>query len=70
MSVTVLHGDCREILLHYPEQADLIVTSPPYADARKNHYDSIKPNDYPDWFATFHTSFWQALKPNGSLVIN
>ncbi|MDQ6631370.1 MAG: site-specific DNA-methyltransferase [Verrucomicrobiota bacterium] len=49
---------------------DLIVTSPPYADARRNHYDSIHPAQFKDWFLTFHQSFYEALKPSGSLVIN
>jgi DNA modification methylase len=52
------------------EEADLIVTSPPYADARKKHYDSISPDQFPDWLLSFHDVFWNSLKPNGSLVIN
>lgn len=66
----IIHGDSRQVLFNFSEQADLIVTSPPYANARKKHYDSVKPDDYADWFSTFHEAFWQALKPNGSLVIN
>lgn len=66
----IIHGDCRAILPKFVNQIDLIITSPPYADARKHHYDSINPDDYPDWFAQFHEPFWNALKPNGSLVIN
>jgi site-specific DNA-methyltransferase (adenine-specific) len=38
----VYQGDSREVLKKYPEKYfNLIVTSPPYADARKEHYDSI-----------------------------
>ena len=43
---------------------------PPYADARRNHYDSVHPDHFKDWFLTFHNSFYEALKPTGSLVIN
>jgi DNA modification methylase len=50
--------------------ADLIVTSPPYADARKKHYDSILPEEFAEWFTSFHRSFYDILKPDGSLVIN
>ena len=50
--------------------ADLVVTSPPYADARKAHYDSIHPDEFADWFSEFHQPLWDALKPEGSLVIN
>ncbi len=66
----IVHGDSRKVLLDLDEQADLIVTSPPYADARKKHYDSISPDDFPEWFASFHDSFWKCLKEDGSLVIN
>ncbi|MET0625022.1 MAG: site-specific DNA-methyltransferase [Pyrinomonadaceae bacterium] len=67
---TVICGDSREELKAYDGQADLIVTSPPYADARHRHYDSVHPDEFAGWFMTFHEPFWNALKPAGSLVIN
>lgn len=67
---TVIHGDSREVLREFVGQVDLIVTSPPYADARKKHYDSVHPDDFAEWFMTFHQPFYDALKPTGSLVIN
>lgn len=67
---TVICGDSREVLKDYVDQVDLIVTSPPYADARKRHYDSIAPQDYKKWFMTFHEPFYNALKSNGSFVLN
>ena len=67
---TVVCGDSREELKACVGQADLIVTSPPYADARHRHYDSVHPDAFADWFMTFHEPFWNALKPSGSLVIN
>ena len=42
----IIHDDARRALRDYKGQVDLIVTSPPYADARKRHYDSIKPDDF------------------------
>lgn len=66
----IKHGDSRKELGAFAGQADLIVTSPPYADARHKHYDSIHPDCFVDWFATFHESFWNVLKDDGSLVIN
>ena len=66
----IVNGDSRKELSSFPKQADLIVTSPPYADARHRHYDSIHPEQFADWFATFHEPFWNALKDDGSLVIN
>jgi site-specific DNA-methyltransferase (adenine-specific) len=69
-SYQIIYGDCREQLQAFPYQADLIVTSPPYADARQTHYGGIDPRYYADWFMSFHEVFWQALKPEGSLVLN
>jgi hypothetical protein len=66
----ILCGDSRHELSAFANRADLIVTSPPYADARHRHYDSVHPDHFADWFARFHDAFWQALKPDGSLVIN
>jgi DNA modification methylase len=66
----IICGDCREVLGTVPERVDLIVTSPPYADARKNHYASVQPNVFPDWFLTFHGVFFNILKDDGSFVLN
>jgi site-specific DNA-methyltransferase (adenine-specific) len=66
----VICGDSRQVLADYVGKVDLIVTSPPYADARRNHYDSIHPDKFAEWFLTFHESFYNALKPTGSFVLN
>lgn len=64
-------GDSRDILRKYPDgYFNLIVTSPPYADARKNHYDSIQTSDYPDFFLSFHEELWRVLADDGSFVLN
>lgn len=67
---TYILDDSREALKEFSGQVDLIVTSPPYADARHKHYDSIAPEKFAEWFLTFHEAFYNALKPEGSLVIN
>ncbi len=66
----VICGDSREVLANYVGQVDLIVTSPPYADARSQHYDSIHPDKFADWFLTFHEPCFNALTDRGSLVLN
>jgi len=66
----IIHGDSREVLKKFQSQADLIMTSPPYADARKGLYDSVEPDDYAEWFRGFHSVYWETLKFSGSLVIN
>ncbi|HQZ81827.1 MAG TPA: site-specific DNA-methyltransferase [Pyrinomonadaceae bacterium] len=70
ISCTLQCGDSREHLKSVFGKADLIVTSPPYADARQKHYDSVHPDRFVEWFMTFHEPFFQALRPSGSLVIN
>lgn len=70
-TASIIKGDCREVLKRFPDKYfNLIITSPPYADARKNHYDSIHPDNYPDFFLLFHDEFWRVLSDDGSLVIN
>ncbi len=72
MNNLVIHqGDSRDLLKYFPDgYFNLIVTSPPYANARKNHYDSINPNDFPDFLLSFHEQFWRVLADNGSFVLN
>ena len=67
---TVICGDSRTELSKYAGKVDLIVTSPPYADARRRHYDSVHPDEFVDWFLTFHEPFFNALKPSGSFILN
>lgn len=49
---------------------DLIVTSPPYADQRKNTYGGIKPDEYVDWFLPISAELLRVLKPSGSFFLN
>ncbi|MCL2122912.1 MAG: site-specific DNA-methyltransferase [Desulfovibrionaceae bacterium] len=67
----VLHGDCLNALKPYPsEQFDLIVTSPPYADRRKNTYGGIPPEHYVPWFLERSLEFYRVLKASGSFILN
>jgi DNA modification methylase len=44
-------GDCATVLKEYPADTfDLIVTSPPYADKRKDTYGGVPPDKYVEWF--------------------
>lgn len=70
-SIEIYYGNSMEVLKSYPDGFfNLIITSPPYADARDKHYDSISPEDYPDFFLSFHEEFWRVLSPHGSFVLN
>ena len=70
-SAEIKHGDCLEILQGYPGNAfDLIVTSPPYADRRKNTYGGIAPEEYVEWFLPRSEQFLRVLKPTGTFILN
>ena len=64
-------GDCREILTSLPSSSvDLVMTSPPYADRRKNSYGGIVPDNYVAWFLPVAEQLFRVLKPSGTFVLN
>lgn len=64
-------GDCREVLKKLPDNSvDLIFTSPPYADQRKNTYGGIKPSEYVEWFMPVTKELLRVLRPTGTFVLN
>lgn len=68
---SIICGDCVDILKTIPDNSiDLIFTSPPYADQRKNTYGGIHADDYVKWFLPKSTEFLRVLKPTGSFVLN
>lgn len=68
---TLCLGDCCEILREIPENSvDLIVTSPPYADQRKNTYGGIPINEYVRWFLPASKELLRVLKPTGTFILN
>lgn len=70
-TIDVIHGDCGTVLKSFDDSSiDLIVTSPPYADRRKNTYGGIPPDKYVDWFLERSAEFLRVLKPTGSFVLN
>lgn len=67
----IKQGDCLEVLREYPDNTfDLIVTSPPYADKRKNTYGGISPEKYVSWFLPRSEQFLRVLKPTGTFILN
>jgi len=67
----IIQGDCEDILEEFPDNSiDLIFTSPPYADQRKNTYGGVKPDDYVDWFLPKTEQFLRVLKPTGTFILN
>ena len=64
-------GDCKDILTQLPDNSiDLIFTSPPYADQRKNTYGGVHPCDYVNWFLPISKDLLRVLKPSGTFVLN
>ncbi len=73
MEVTssIYHGDSKEVLKLLPaDYVDLIVTSPPYADQRKNTYGGIHPDQYVKWFLPISEQLLRVLKPSGTFILN
>ncbi len=67
----VNHGDCLDVMRRMPADfVDLIVTSPPYADARAHTYGGIRPDEYVPWFVERAVEMHRVLKPTGSFVLN
>lgn len=64
-------GDSKEQLKLLPENSvDLVVTSPPYADQRRNTYGGIHPDDYVEWFLPISEQLLRVLKPTGTFILN
>ncbi|MBM3404115.1 MAG: site-specific DNA-methyltransferase [Bacteroidetes bacterium] len=70
-SVELFLGDCREELKRIDDDSvDLIVTSPPYADQRKQIYGGIHPDQYVEWFLPISEQLLRVLKPTGTFILN
>ncbi len=64
-------GDCKNELKKLPNNSvDFIITSPPYADQRKNTYGGIHADKYVEWFLPISEQLLRVLKPTGTFVLN
>jgi site-specific DNA-methyltransferase (adenine-specific) len=67
----IILGDCHEKLKELADDSiDLIFTSPPYADQRKNTYGGIQPDRYVTWFLPIARELLRVLKPTGTFILN
>lgn len=67
----IKQGDSRTVLKELPDNSvDLIVTSPPYADQRKNTYGGIHPDYYVQWFLPISKELFRVLDPKGTFILN
>lgn len=71
ISTEILQGDSKNKLKEIPDNSvDLIFTSPPYADQRKNTYGGVHPDEYVDWFLPISFELLRVLKSTGTFVLN
>ena len=71
MSMRLFLGDAaKELKKIDDESVDLIVTSPPYADQRKQTYGGIRPDEYVEWFMPIAAELQRVLKPTGTFMLN
>ena len=67
----ILFGDSKDVLIELDDNSiDLIVTSPPYADRRKQTYGGVKPEKYVEWFLPISEQLFRVLKPTGTFILN
>jgi len=74
----VLCGDCRDLAsvqrLLGGRKANLVITSPPYADRRtydqSSGFQPISPEQYVAWFKDVQAVIAEVLAPDGSFVLN
>lgn len=67
----IYQGDCLNILPTLESNSvDLIVTSPPYADQRKDTYGGVSPDKYVEWFLPIADELKRVLKNEGSFILN
>lgn len=54
-----------------PDQCvDAVITSPPYAEQRKNLYGGVSESAYPQWTVDWMKEIKRVLKPEGNVAIN
>jgi site-specific DNA-methyltransferase (adenine-specific)/site-specific DNA-methyltransferase (cytosine-N4-specific) len=71
ISTDIFLGDSKNELKKLADNSvDLIVTSPPYADQRKNTYGGITPDKYVEWFLPISRELLRVLKPTGTFILN
>jgi site-specific DNA-methyltransferase (adenine-specific) len=70
----LFNGDASIILADFEKFPDksvnLIITSPPYADKRKNSYKGVPSAKYVEWFLPITEQLFRVLKDNGSFILN
>jgi len=67
----IYNENCLETMAKMPDNfVDLVITSPPYAEARKSTYGGVSADDYVSWFKPIAKEIYRILKPSGSFILN
>ena len=69
---SIINTDCLQFMRNLSDNCiDLIITSPPYAEQRKNSYGGISPDYFPLWMGGMvGREIFRILKPTGAFVLN
>ena len=71
MTYKNITGNCLDEIKKISQKSvNLVVTSPPYADARKAEYGGPHPDAFVEWFLPISDAIKDVLKPTGTFVIN
>lgn len=66
----IVNGDCLDVLPGLDNKSiAACITSPPYAQQRKNQYAGIDENEYPDWTRSWMSRLKPKLKKGASVLI-
>jgi site-specific DNA-methyltransferase (adenine-specific) len=69
--IQIYQGNCLDILPTLASgSVNLIITSPPYADQRKDTYGGIHPDQYVEWFLPIADELKRVLTDDGSFILN
>jgi DNA modification methylase/ParB-like chromosome segregation protein Spo0J len=67
---SVVEGDCQDLIPGLPNASiSLAVTSPPYAEQRKQQYPGVPEREYPEFTVDWMARLWEKLAYNGSVLI-
>lgn len=67
----IIQDDSLTTLKSLPDSCiNLIFTSPPYADNRKNTYKGIPIKEYVNWFLPISSELKRVLKNDGTFILN
>jgi DNA modification methylase len=69
--MNIIQGDCAQVLkMVATSSVDMVLTSPPYANVRKNCYAGVPAGRYLAWFLPIAREIFRILKPTGSFLLN